>query len=116
MVKDCVFCKIVEGKIPSKKVYENDNFFSVPDINPVIDGHTLIISKQHFQNTLDLPNILAPDLFDCIKNTAMKLMNEKKAEGFNLHNNNFEVAGQLVNHFHFHILPRKKDDGFKPCA
>ena len=111
MAKDCVFCKIAEGKIPSKKIYENNNFFSIPDANPAVEGHTLVISKQHFQNILDLPNILAPDLFDCIKKTALKLMDEKKAEGFNVVNNNFRVAGQIVNHIHFHILPRKKGDG-----
>ena len=110
MREDCVFCKIAKGKIPSEKIYENDNFFSIPDANPVIDGHSLIISKKHFENSLDMPNSLGPELLDCIKKTALKLIDEKKAEGFNVVNNNFECSGQIVNHVHFHIFPRRKDD------
>lgn len=113
LMGDCIFCKIASGEISADRLYENDNFFSIPDANPIINGHTLIISKKHFNNSLDLPNSIAPELFDCIKKTALKLMEENKAGGFNLGNNNFEAAGQLVNHFHLHILPRKKDDGFK---
>ena len=110
---DCIFCKIAKGEVPAERIYENDNFFSVLDANPCTEGHSLIISKKHFETILDMPNSLAPELFDCIKKTALKLMNEKKAEGFNVVNNNFESAGQIVKHAHFHILPRKKGDGFK---
>lgn len=112
-MEDCIFCKIAFGEVEAKRIYENDNFFSILDANPVVDGHTLVISKKHFNNSLDMPNSLAPELFDCIKKTALKLMDEKKAEGFNIINNNFEPAGQLVNHIHFHIIPRKKGDSFK---
>lgn len=112
-MNDCIFCKIAKGEVEAKRIYENDNFFSIPDANPVIDGHTLVISKNHFKNSLDLPNSLGPELLDCVKKTTLKLIDEKKADGFNLIGNNFEAAGQLVGHFHMHILPRKKDDGFK---
>ena len=112
-MSDCIFCKIAKGEIPAEKIYENDNFFSVPDANPVIKGHSLIISKKHFETALDMPNSLGLELLDCIKNTALKLMEKYNAEGFNLINNNFEVAGQVVNHVHFHIIPRKKEDGKK---
>ena len=108
----CVFCKIASENSESK-IYENDNFFSVPDVNPLVDGHSLDISKKHFKTTLDVPNSLGSELLDCIKNTALKLIKEKNMEGFNVVNNNFEVAGQVVNHVHFHIVPRKKDDGFE---
>lgn len=113
MVEDCIFCKIVKGEIPSKKIYENDNFFSIPDANQVVDGHSLVISKRHFETTLDLPNSLGSELLDCIKKTAMKLLEEHRAEGFNVVNNNFKVAGQVVKHVHYHILPRKKGDSVK---
>lgn len=113
MLDDCIFCRIASGKIPVSKVYENGNFFSVPDISPIIKGHSLIISKQHFETTLDLPDDLAVELLDCIKKTVAKLMKENNADGFNILNNNFESAGQVVKHFHLHLLPRKKDDGFK---
>jgi histidine triad (HIT) family protein len=110
---DCVFCNISNGKIPTKKIYENDNFFSIPDANPIIKGHSLVISKKHFEHTLDMPVSLGSKLLDCIKKTSLKIIEEEKAEGFNIINNNFEAAGQLVKHIHFHIIPRKKDDGLK---
>jgi len=114
MNDDCVFCKIVSGKLPTERViYSNDNFISIPDANPVIEGHSMVISKKHFVTLLDLPDTLGNELLDCIKNTSIKLTEEWKADGFNAINNNFKSAGQVVDHIHFHILPRKKGDGFK---
>ena len=110
---DCVFCKIAKGEISVEKIYENDNFFSIPDANPKVEGHSLIISKKHFETSLDLPDSLGQELLDCIKNTALKLMEKNNAMGFNVLSNNFEDAGQVVKHVHFHILPRKKDDNVK---
>jgi histidine triad (HIT) family protein len=107
---DCVFCKISKGKIPTKKIWENDNFFSIPDANQKIEGHSLIISKNHFENILDLPSNLGEDLIECIKETSLNLIKEYGAEGFNIVQNNFESAGQVVKHIHFHLLPRKKGD------
>ena len=112
-MEDCIFCKIVKGEISKEKIYENDNFFSFPDRNPLVDGHSLVISKKHFLNILAMPSTIGGDLLDCIKNTAIKIMKEKNVDGFNVINNNFESAGQIVNHVHFHIIPRKKDDGLK---
>lgn len=112
MTDECIFCKLARSK-DGKKIYENENFFSIPDINPAVEGHSLVISKKHFENFLDMPSSLSQELADCIKETAMKLMKKTKAEGFNVVNNNFKVAGQIVEHVHFHILPRKKGDGFK---
>ena len=109
-MEDCIFCKIAKGNIPSNKIYENENFFSVADRNPIVDGHSLIISKKHFITILDLPSSLGTELLDCIKKTAIKLMKEKNASGFNVVNNNFESAGQVVKHIHFHIIPRKDGD------
>ena len=116
MDTECIFCKIAKREIPKEITYENDNFMSFADINPVVKGHSIVISKKHFQNNLDLPNSLGGEFLDCVKKTAMKIIEKTKAQGFNLHGNNFKVAGQLVNHFHVHILPRKEGDGFKPCA
>jgi len=110
-MEDCIFCKIAKGNIPSNKIYENEDFFSVADKNPIVDGHSLIISKKHFENMLDIHLSLGPKLLDCIKETSVKLMKEKTASGFNVVNNNFESAGQVVKHIHFHIIPRKKGDG-----
>lgn len=112
-MEECIFCKIANGEIPIEKIYENDNFFSIPDKNQIVDGHSLIISKKHFINILELPSSLGSELLDCIKKTSLKLMQEKKASGFNVVNNNFESAGQIVKHVHFHIIPRKERDGVK---
>lgn len=112
-MSDCIFCKIAKNEIPANKIYENDNFFSVFDANPRVKGHSLVISKRHFKNLLDMPSTLGTELLDCIKKTAIKLVEENMAEGFNVLNNNMEVAGQVVKHFHVHILPRKKGDGIK---
>lgn len=109
-MKDCIFCKISRGEIPVQKIYENQNWFSIPDAHPIGKGHSLIISKKHFENAIDLPSTLGPELIDGIKNTAIKLMKKYDGDGFNIVNNNFESAGQVVKHIHFHILPRKKGD------
>jgi len=113
MNNDCIFCKIIKGEIPCNKIYENDNFMSIANIDCLVKGHTLVISKKHFATILDMPNSLSPELLECIKKTSLKLMKEYDAEGFNIANNNFKVAGQIINHLHFHILPRKKGDSFK---
>ena len=110
MSEDCIFCKIANGDIPVKRIYENDNFFSIPDANPQVKGHTLVISKKHFETILDMPLSLGSELLDCIKKTSLKLIDDFQFEGFNILNNNFEVSGQTVKHVHFHIMPRKKQD------
>lgn len=119
-MKDCVFCKIAKNEIKGEKIYENDNFFSVPDIHPVTPGHSLVISKKHFNTpfntTLDLNNSLGSELLDCIKTTALKVMDKNKAQGFNIVSNNFPAAGQVVQHLHYHIIPRRKDDGLEMIA
>lgn len=111
--EECLFCKISIDEIPSKKIYENDGFFSIPDKNPKTEGHSLVISKNHFSNTLELPDTLGSELLDCIKKTTIKIMSKTNSEGFNIINNNFESAGQVINHIHYHIIPRKGDDGLK---
>ena len=112
-MKECIFFKIAKSR---KEIYENDNFFSVLDIHPVSEGHSLVISKKHFKTILDVNSSLGSELLDCIKNTALILIKEKKAEGFNVMNNNFPAAGQAVDHFHCHVIPRKKGDGLKMIA
>ena len=109
----CIFCRISKGEILYKKIYENENFFSIPDANPKVEGHSLVISKKHFETMLDLPVSLGSELLDCIKKTSLELMKKFDANGFNVMQNNFEIAGQVVKHVHFHILPRKKNDRFK---
>lgn len=113
MVGECVFCKISKGEIPKERIYENDSFFSFLDIHPLTEGHSQVISKKHFSNILEMPNTLGAEFLDCVKNTALIVIKENNAEGFNLVSNTGDVAGQIVKHIHVHIIPRKKDDGVK---
>jgi len=110
---ECVFCKIAKGEIKCDFIYENDNFFSIYDANPKVDGHSLVISKKHFNTMLDLPTSLGEELIDCIKKTTLKLMKQFKSAGFQIEQNNFKAGEQVVKHFHLHILPRKEDDNLK---
>ena len=108
--ENCIFCKIVND-VNSKKVYDDENFIGILDIHPRADGHTIIISKKHFRNLLDLPVSLGNELLEAIKKISLKLIKDKKAEGINVISNNEKIAGQLVFHTHVHIIPRKKGDG-----
>ena len=112
MVEECIFCKIAKGEVDSKKIYENKNFFSIPDAAPQIKGHGIVISKEHFENILGVPNDISPDLLNCVKETALKLMEQEHATGFNIIVNTGKVAGQIVSHLHIHILPRKEGDDY----
>ena len=114
MTDDCIFCKIVKGDIPSNKVYEDDEFLAFLDIKPINPGHTLIVPKIHCKGLLDFPKAEETDLFEFIKKVANAIMKATKAEGFNLGMNNGEVAGQVIPHAHFHIIPRFSNDGFRP--
>ena len=106
---------MAKEEVPKGVIYENDNFFSILDINPVVKGHALVISKKHFENILEVPSSAGTELLDCIKRTALKILGDsnEKATGFNVVVNTFEDAGQVIKHFHLHILPRKKNDGVK---
>ncbi len=112
-MKDCIFCQIVQGNIPCVKVYETGNILAFLDISPVIKGHTLLIPKKHMVNILDLPGALASELQDAIQKVGQGLINGLKADGFNIGMNNFEAAGQLVMHAHYHLIPRFFKDGLK---
>jgi len=112
MVNNCLFCKFVKKEIPVDIIYENDNFIAFPDANPIVEGHTLIIPKKHSVNTMDMPATLGQELLGAIKSVG-EIKLKEGFEGFNIIQNNFEPAGQVVMHTHFHFLPRKKGDGFK---
>lgn len=111
-MKDCIFCKIVKKEIKSEIVYENTNFIAFLDANPYVEGHTLIVPKKHFVNTIDMPINLGKDLIDAIKKVAKKKLNSEY-DGFNILQNNFFSAGQIVMHAHFHFFPRKKGDNVR---
>jgi histidine triad (HIT) family protein len=108
---DCIFCKIVAGEIPCFKLYEDAETLAFMDINPVHDGHCLVIPKAHSANVFEI----MPEDFAAAARTAAKVAKAVNAavqpDGINLMQANGEGAGQSVGHFHLHIIPRRMNDG-----
>jgi len=113
MNSDCIFCKIVKKELPSEIIYEDEKVFAFLDINPVNLGHTLVISKDHFENLLETPDEIVERMMLVAKKIGSSLNKSILADGFNLGLNNGEVAGQVVKHVHLHVMPRRKNDGLK---
>jgi histidine triad (HIT) family protein len=112
-MSDCIFCKIINGEIPSAKVYEDEDVFAFLDISQVTKGHTLVIPKAHHANVYELPEDVAGKLFAVIPKITNAVKKAYNPIGLNLLNNNGEAAGQTVFHYHLHIIPRYgKGDGF----
>ena len=111
MESNCVFCKILAGEIPCCKVYEDDKVLAFLDIAPFNFGHTVIIPKEHFAAMTVTPDEYLSAMICAASKIAPAVMRATKAGGFNLLNNNGSVAGQTVQHVHFHIIPRFVDDG-----
>lgn len=108
---DCIFCKLANGEIPTNTIYEDNVFRVFLDAAPATKGHCLIVPKEHFDNLEELSDDVASKVFPLAKK-MMKLLKEKLGwDGFNVVQNNGEVAGQTVFHFHTHLIPRYIDDG-----
>ena len=107
---DCIFCKLANGDIPTNTIYEDNDFRVFLDAAPATKGHCLIVPKEHFDNLEELSDDVASKVFPLAKK-MMKLLKEKLGwDGFNVVQNNGEVAGQTVFHLHVHLVPRY-DDG-----
>jgi len=113
MIKDdkCIFCKIIDKSIPSKVLFENDKNLAFLDIFPVSKGHTIVIPKNHYKNLEEIPNNELSELFEIVKKVSILIHKKLKVDGYNILQNNFRAAGQAVNHFHVHIIPRRNEDG-----
>lgn len=112
---NCIFCKIINGDIPSAKVYEDENVYAFLDISQVTKGHTLVIPKEHNENLFELnPETVGP-FFQSVQKVAQAIQAAFSPKGLNLLNNNGETAGQTVFHYHMHLIPRYgTEDGFHP--
>ncbi|MDO4292309.1 MAG: HIT family protein [Eubacteriales bacterium] len=108
---DCIFCKIANGEIPSNTLYEDESFRVILDVGPATKGHALILPREHFANLYELPEDWCQKAFLLAKRMAARMTERLGCDGFNLLQNNGEVAGQTVHHFHVHLIPRYKDDG-----
>ena len=108
---DCLFCKMVAGQIPVTKIYEDEVVLAFLDIGPISDGHTLVIPKQHFEKLHDCP----PELLGRVGSRLCKIAGAVTAamnsDGYNVLCNNGRAGGQVIEHLHFHIIPRNTGDG-----
>lgn len=111
MSEDCLFCKIVQNEIPSKKVFENDSVLAFLDINPISEGHTIVIPKNHYPTLGKVPDKEISELFKAVKTVAKKIYANLKIDGYNIVMNNHSAAGQMIEHAHIHIVPRTRGDG-----
>lgn len=102
----CVFCKIVNGEIPSYKIYEDDDYLAILDISQTTLGHTLVMPKKHYSNMLEMPLEEYEKLMGITQELAKKVTDKLNANGCNILINSNEVAGQTVMHTHVHIIPR----------
>jgi histidine triad (HIT) family protein len=113
-MSDCIFCKIINGSIPSAKIYEDEHVYAFMDIMPLTKGHALVIPKNHKENVYDLSEEEASNLFKVVPKIASALKEAYGPVGMNLLNNNGAAAGQSVFHFHLHFIPRyDQTDGFR---
>ena len=108
---DCIFCKLVKSEIPSYKVFENDFVLAFLDIAPVNPGHTLVIPKVHYANFEEIPQEYLFEIMKIVQRVGRSLKDNLHVAGYNVLLNNDPVAGQIVNHLHFHLIPRKESDG-----
>ncbi len=107
---DCIFCKLAFGDIPTNTIYEDDNFRAILDAAPASKGHALILPKSHFSNLYELDDEYAAKIMPLAKKLVTDMTEVLKCDGFNLVQNNGEVAGQTVFHYHLHLIPRYKGD------
>lgn len=108
--KNCIFCKILAGDIPSAVVYEDEEFKIILDVGPAAKGHMLILPKEHYSDILTMPEELVAKAFILAKKMATKMESVLGCDGINVVQNNHEAAGQTVFHFHIHLIPRMKHD------
>jgi len=110
---NCVFCKIVAGQIPSYKVYEDEQTLAFLDIKPTSAGHTLVVPKKHYANLEEVPEDVLAAVIKTVKKIGKSLKDNLPTAGYNISENNDPIAGQIIPHLHFHVVPRTSNDGFK---
>ena len=108
---NCIFCKLTNKDIPTNIIYEDDRFTVILDASPATKGHALKKKKNHAANIYELPDEDASAVFVLAKKLATKMTEILHCDGFNIVQNNGEVAGQTVFHFHMHLIPRYLNDG-----
>ena len=114
--EDCLFCKIVAGEIPSFKIFEDDQSLAFLDISGDVEGHTLVVPKEHFESALDCPQDLFCKLMATAQKIAKHFVENCGFDGVNFAINAGKSAQQEIPHLHIHVIPRKKTDNFSIYA
>ena len=108
-MNDCIFCKIINGELPSKTIYEDNLIKVIMNINPNTNGHLLVLPKEHYVNILDIPEEIVSHSFKIIRDSLYPLLEEKlNCKGLTIAENN--DLGQEIKHFHIHVTPRYDND------
>ncbi len=105
---ECIFCLLSSNN--KNFLYENKEFYSIPDKSPLTKGHTLVISKMHYENFFDFPKENASSLVEAVQETKKIIQVKYSPDAYNVGSNNGKDAGQSVFHFHMHLIPRYKGD------
>ncbi|SCI50179.1 purine nucleoside phosphoramidase [uncultured Roseburia sp.] len=118
----CIFCKLANGSIPTRTIFEDEMFRVILDASPASQGHALILPKEHYANIYEIPEETAAAAMVLAKRLTDKMTKALKCDGFNLVQNNGEAAGQTVFHFHLHLIPRYQGESngkmlaWEPCS
>lgn len=106
MVEHCVFCKIARNEAPASFVYEDEEIIAFLDARPINEGHTLVITRKHYEDIYEAPEEEVGHLFKIVKKVAHAVKKSEKADGISIIQNNGRAANQVVFHLHAHIIPR----------
>jgi histidine triad (HIT) family protein len=107
---DCIFCRIANHEIPSVMISENSTVIAVMDINPATPGHILILPKSHVENIFSMPPETGASIMEMAVTASRAIQNKLKPVGLNLIQSNGAAAGQIIFHFHMHLVPRYEND------
>lgn len=110
-MNECIFCKIIKGEIPSYKIYEDDYVYAFLDIACDCYGHTLVVPKKHCENVLDCDSVSLAHVLPAVQKISRHFVEDCGFDGVNVLNASGASAEQSVFHLHFHIIPRKANDG-----
>jgi histidine triad (HIT) family protein len=114
MPQGCIFCRIIEGEAPARVVYEDEDTIAFLDVNPLSEGHTLVVPKDHYETLTDLPAEDGAALFEAIHRLTPEIEAAVDADASTVGFNNGVAAGQEIDHVHGHIVPRFEKDGGRP--
>ena len=112
-MSSCIFCKIINGEIPSTKIYEDELVYAFLDISPINFGHTLVIPKEHHESASTIPEETAGRMFKVASRIGIVLKRREEYDAYNLHLADGTAAGQVVMHAHMHVIPRGVEDNFR---